>query len=144
MNGGGGWGVFNALLGWQNSATYGSVISYNLYWMVMIVVFISLRFKETHGHWPLLKRKAVPVAEIAGSGSNTDVDSESDSARGVHFENKHGAKGATTETHDHEKASSRNTLADETRNTRSRVTALYAPEGYRESWRMAEVDRTGE
>lgn len=31
LNGGGGWGIINALLGWTNSATYGSVISYNLY-----------------------------------------------------------------------------------------------------------------
>ena len=31
LNGGGGWGIFNALLGWQNSATYGSVIGYNVF-----------------------------------------------------------------------------------------------------------------
>jgi high-affinity iron transporter len=31
LNGGGGWGIFNSILGWTNSATYGSVISYNLY-----------------------------------------------------------------------------------------------------------------
>ncbi|KAF6821672.1 high-affinity iron transporter [Colletotrichum sojae] len=30
LNGGGGWGIFNAILGWTNSATYGSVIAYNL------------------------------------------------------------------------------------------------------------------
>lgn len=28
-----GWDVFNAVLGWQNTATYGSVISYNVYWI---------------------------------------------------------------------------------------------------------------
>lgn len=46
FNGGGWWGVFNSLLGWQNSATYGSVISYNIYWIVVIVGFLWLRFKE--------------------------------------------------------------------------------------------------
>lgn len=36
--------IFSALLGWQNSATYGSVISYNVYWVVvMIMVIVGLR-----------------------------------------------------------------------------------------------------
>jgi len=56
MNGGGGWGVFNAILGWENSATYGSVISYNLYWIFIIVLFLSMHYNEKHGHWPLMKR----------------------------------------------------------------------------------------
>lgn len=46
LNGGGGWGIFNALFGWQNSATYGSVISYNLYWLCVIVAFVWMRFQE--------------------------------------------------------------------------------------------------
>ncbi|KAK0663637.1 Plasma membrane iron permease [Lasiodiplodia hormozganensis] len=46
LNGGGGWGIFNALFGWQNSATYGSVISYNLYWVCVIVAFVWMRFQE--------------------------------------------------------------------------------------------------
>ncbi|KAJ4299499.1 high-affinity iron permease [Kalmusia sp. IMI 367209] len=44
--GDGGWGIFNSLFGWQNSATYGSVISYNVYWLVVIIGFVCLRFKE--------------------------------------------------------------------------------------------------
>ena len=55
INGGGGWGIFNAILGWQNSATYGSVISYNLYWVAVIGWFWSMRYFEKHGHWPLMK-----------------------------------------------------------------------------------------
>jgi high-affinity iron transporter len=54
-NGDGGWGVFNSLFGWQNSATYGSVISYNLYWLTIIVGFLVLGYKERAGHWPLRK-----------------------------------------------------------------------------------------
>jgi len=57
LNGGGGWGIFNAILGWQNSATYGSVISYNVYWIAIITGFALMRFKEVKGHWPLLKAK---------------------------------------------------------------------------------------
>ncbi len=50
LNGGGGWGVFNSILGWQNSATYGSVISYNLYWLAVIVVFVAMQYRERNGH----------------------------------------------------------------------------------------------
>jgi high-affinity iron transporter len=45
-NGDGGWGIFNSLFGWQNSATYGSVISYNLYWLAVIIGFLYLGYKE--------------------------------------------------------------------------------------------------
>jgi high-affinity iron transporter len=63
LNGGGGWGIFNAILGWQNSATYGSVISYNLYWIAVISGFLAMRYKEVKGHWPLGKAKKQPVME---------------------------------------------------------------------------------
>jgi high-affinity iron transporter len=46
-NGDGGWGIFNSLFGWQNSATYGSVISYNLYWVAVIIGFVFLGWKES-------------------------------------------------------------------------------------------------
>lgn len=55
MNGGGGWGIFNAILGWTNSATYGSVIGYNLYWLVILIWFVGLRQTERHGRVPLLE-----------------------------------------------------------------------------------------
>lgn len=61
MNGGGGWGIFNAILGWQNSATYGSVISYNLYWIAVISGFLAMRYKEVKGHWPFMKAKKQPI-----------------------------------------------------------------------------------
>jgi|TARA_R110002003_G_scaffold107_6_gene9000 high-affinity iron transporter len=35
------------LFGWQNSATYGSVISYNLYWLAVIIGFVYLGWKES-------------------------------------------------------------------------------------------------
>lgn len=57
LNGGGGWGIFNAVLGWQNSATYGSVISYNVYWIAVMLGFCTMRYSEVHGHWPLMKPK---------------------------------------------------------------------------------------
>lgn len=57
LNGGGGWGIFNALLGWQNSATYGSVIGYNVFWIVTILGFVVMRFQEKKGRLPFMKSK---------------------------------------------------------------------------------------
>lgn len=78
MNGGGGWGVFNAILGWQNSATYGSVLSYNVYWIVVILAFFAMRFKEVKGHWPLMKAKKEynddKDQSTTNSRSSSDVD----------------------------------------------------------------------
>lgn len=51
FEGGGFWGVFNALLGWQNSATVGSVVSYNLYWVAVISGFFVMAAKERN-YWP--------------------------------------------------------------------------------------------
>ena len=50
-----GWDVFNALLGWQNSATYGSVISYNIYWLAVIVTLLLMLYEEKVGHLPFMK-----------------------------------------------------------------------------------------
>lgn len=49
INGGGGWGIFNSLLGWTNSATYGSVISYNLYWVCVMVCYGLMIYRERSG-----------------------------------------------------------------------------------------------
>jgi high-affinity iron transporter len=65
-----GWGVFNSLFGWTNSATYGSVISYNLYWIVVIIGFLAMRYNEVHGHWPLMKSK------ITETRSDSDVSNQ--------------------------------------------------------------------
>ncbi|OJD34082.1 high-affinity iron transporter [Diplodia corticola] len=75
LNGGGGWGIFNAILGWQNSATYGSVLSYNLYWLVVIVVFVYMRYKEKHA-------KVAPVAEDTERAADRESSSRSE-AEGV-------------------------------------------------------------
>lgn len=83
MNGGSGWGVFNAILGWQNSATYGSVISYNVYWIAVIIAFVLLRYEETTGHWPLMNARARPAYQgpfMAGLQRKTDSPTSSNEA----------------------------------------------------------------
>jgi high-affinity iron transporter len=78
INGGGGWGIFNSLFGWQNSATVGSVLAYNLYWLAVIVTFLAMAFNEKNGHWPLMKTQTAskPKGSIMhhkDSESSSDV-----------------------------------------------------------------------
>ena len=80
INGGGGWGIFNAILGWENSATYGSVLAYNLYWVAVMVAFAVMRFSEKNGHLPFMKAKAVPVDD---SGSDSQGGSVLERVAGV-------------------------------------------------------------
>jgi high-affinity iron transporter len=55
-----GWDVFQALLGWQNSATYGSVISYNVYWIGIMLAISCMLYEERTGSLPL-KREAISL-----------------------------------------------------------------------------------
>lgn len=73
LNGGSGWGIFNAILGWQNSATYGSVISYNVYWIFVIMGFFLMRYKETKGHLPFMKAKKNTELSDASPASESGV-----------------------------------------------------------------------
>lgn len=98
VNGGGGWGIFNALFGWENSATYGSVISYNLYWLTVIVGFACMRYKETRGHWPLTRKSGASVT-TDGESSEGDVESEhikNESKGVVNVDAEHGVPVETT------------------------------------------------
>jgi high-affinity iron transporter len=85
LNGGGGWGIFNAIFGWQNSATYGSVIGYNVYWIVVILGFVLLRFKEKKGRMPFMKAKE---SEHVTRGKDSGSDEESSTAERTVSEEK--------------------------------------------------------
>lgn len=65
-----GWDIFNALLGWQNSATYGSVISYNVFWIFIMTVLGLMMFEEKKGHLPFCKNLTLkelnPMYHIKG------------------------------------------------------------------------------
>ncbi|KAM9923277.1 hypothetical protein OXX59_005278 [Metschnikowia pulcherrima] len=77
-----GWDVFNSLLGWQNSATYGSVISYNMYWLFIIVTVLLMGYEEKHGHLPFLKNVTLaslnPMYYIKGKNRNELTQAERD------------------------------------------------------------------
>ena len=51
------------MFGWQSSATYGSVISYNLYWVAVIIGFVFLGWKES-------KDGASQIAEVDSDTSS--------------------------------------------------------------------------
>lgn len=51
------WMIVTAVFGWTNSATYGSVISYLIYWTIVISVFQSLTYEDKHGFLPLIPIK---------------------------------------------------------------------------------------
>lgn len=63
-----GWDVFNAILGWQNTATYGSVISYNIYWLFITVCVIVLLYEERTGHLPFKRSILSFFSKIPGLG----------------------------------------------------------------------------
>ncbi|BGP14690.1 hypothetical protein JCM10213_006230 [Rhodosporidiobolus nylandii] len=41
-----GWSIFNAILGWQNTATLGSILSYTFYWLLVIVSLVYMKWSE--------------------------------------------------------------------------------------------------
>ncbi|KAL4987656.1 iron permease FTR1 family-domain-containing protein [Aspergillus falconensis] len=83
LNSGGGWGIFNALFGWTNSATYGSVLSFNLYWLVVILSYLATRFQERNGYTPVLTRvgKALRLDRLRKQKDGNGRDMETVEAR---------------------------------------------------------------
>ncbi|KAJ8087399.1 high-affinity iron permease [Marasmius tenuissimus] len=41
-----GWSVFNAIFGWTNSATLGTVLGYVFYWIAVMVTLVWMKYKE--------------------------------------------------------------------------------------------------
>ena len=67
------------VLGWQNSATYGSVLSYNLYWIIVSLGFTLMLFREKRGHYPFMK---APVSNRAPE-EDSEGSARSDMAGGT-------------------------------------------------------------
>ncbi|SCU95118.1 LANO_0E09340g1_1 [Lachancea nothofagi CBS 11611] len=51
------WMIFTAIFGWTNSATYSSVIAYNVYWLVIIGAIKTLLVEEKLGYIPFVPLK---------------------------------------------------------------------------------------
>jgi len=61
-----GWDVFNAVLGWQNTATYGSVISYIVYWLFIVLSVFCLLYEEKTGSLPVKKQAIALLLKVPG------------------------------------------------------------------------------
>lgn len=53
------------------------MISYNVYWIVIITAFLAMRYNEAKGHWPFMKPKKSTEQSVEG----TDSDHVSNSAQ---------------------------------------------------------------
>ncbi|WWC86615.1 uncharacterized protein L201_001492 [Kwoniella dendrophila CBS 6074] len=42
----GGWQIFNAIFGWNNTATIGTILGYVFYWILIMVTLVYLRWQE--------------------------------------------------------------------------------------------------
>ncbi|KAF7722839.1 high-affinity iron permease [Apophysomyces ossiformis] len=91
----GGWQIFNAILGWNNTATIGTIISYCLYWLLVAAALVYMHFKE--------KRESIKKAE---KGEWDDGDAALENAK--NFVDQDGAilgtKTGDEEQHQSEKA----------------------------------------
>ncbi|KAG5421098.1 FTH2 [Candida metapsilosis] len=73
----GGWMVLNAIFGWTNSATYGSVGTYMAYWIFVIIWLRVKLYEEREGVLPLIPikwqlkriRKKIRLYELRNSQS---------------------------------------------------------------------------
>lgn len=81
------WMVANALVGWTNTATYGSVGSYLAYWILVSVWLRARLYEERHGCFPLIPvrwqlkkiRKKVRIYEaIHSQQSNAEQEREAE------------------------------------------------------------------
>ncbi|KAG2182526.1 hypothetical protein INT43_007457 [Umbelopsis isabellina] len=67
----GGYQIFNAILGWNNTATIGTITSYCLYWVFISIYLVYLRWKERRQ--AIKKMNASTQDSLEREGSNTTV-----------------------------------------------------------------------
>jgi len=84
-NRGGGWGIFQAILGWTNNATVGTILCYAFYWIFVIAVLVYMKWSEGRTTLFGLKSRAWHERHAARTGSTSNVshDDEKRSAEAV-------------------------------------------------------------
>ncbi|KAF9060051.1 Ftr1 protein [Rhodocollybia butyracea] len=82
-----GWSIFNAIFGWTNSATLGSILSYVFYWIAVIVTLVVMKFVEGRttlfGYESSAGRTRRIRRENAAADERPISDSKADSNSGV-------------------------------------------------------------
>ncbi|RAO69070.1 uncharacterized protein BHQ10_005082 [Talaromyces amestolkiae] len=61
-----GWDVFNSILGWENTGTYGSVIAYNVYWIFIMLTVGYMLWEERSGKRSLRERILMVLVKVPG------------------------------------------------------------------------------
>ena len=54
------------------------MLSYNLYWLAVIVAFASMGYYEKYGHWPMMKKSKSSTIEDSSSGGGKSDDVSGD------------------------------------------------------------------
>ncbi|KDQ13780.1 hypothetical protein BOTBODRAFT_160045 [Botryobasidium botryosum FD-172 SS1] len=90
-NQGGGWSIFNAILGWTNTATLGTILCYSFYWIAVIGILVYLKWSEGRSTILGFKSRAYREREArgrvaAGSKSHRDSDPEAATPDGASTE----------------------------------------------------------
>ncbi|KAG0664097.1 fts3-like protein [Maudiozyma exigua] len=95
----GGWMIFTAIFGWTNSATYGSVISYNVYWFILIGALKLLIIEEKYGYIPFLPvtlQKKRILKRMAISKASMDLRNKANALQVVSTESTRTSKDSET------------------------------------------------
>jgi len=82
--------IFNAIFGWHNTATLGSVLSYVFYWIVIMVVLVYLKWSEGRLSFFGYKSAAGKRREAQSAQSATYIGYEAGENR---YEAKAGSEG---------------------------------------------------
>ncbi|KAL3473073.1 iron permease FTR1 family-domain-containing protein [Aspergillus californicus] len=61
-----GWDIFNAILGWENTGTYGSILSYNVYWIFIMLCVGYMLWEERSGKRSLRERILTVIVKVPG------------------------------------------------------------------------------
>ncbi|KAI8062305.1 iron permease FTR1 family-domain-containing protein [Gilbertella persicaria] len=73
----GGWQIFNAILGWNNTATIGTIISYCLYWVLVSLFLVYMHWKEHRAALMKLQRGDwEPNGDVALDQAKKFIDKE--------------------------------------------------------------------
>ncbi|EEB09469.1 iron permease Fip1 [Schizosaccharomyces japonicus yFS275] len=78
LNDNGGWMIFNAIFGWNNTGTYGNILSYIFYWVILAIVLFYLSWRERRN-----RKRAADNEEVVGTTGTS-----SDSSPGVFVSEK--------------------------------------------------------
>ncbi|KAJ3037055.1 hypothetical protein HDV00_002124 [Rhizophlyctis rosea] len=73
----GGWGIFNAILGWNNDGTIGTVVGYCVYWIVISIALIVIKKMDIRKEAAIqTKKNEILVGSSAGTQQTVSVVSD--------------------------------------------------------------------